>query len=96
MSGRKEFTAYYIMRDYVIIQQWMCGSPARRWGRRWNNRIFKGRIETLEEASIDRIWESAQKAVQELEFITTSKQKDAFSAELITHGANDKRIEIDL
>lgn len=56
----------------------------------------KGRLKSTEEASLDKTWEAAQKAMDDLEFVATSKQKDALSAKLIARGANDKKVEIDL
>ena len=55
---------------------------------------LKGELKSTEEASIDRTWEAAQKAMEDLEFVVTSKEKDAFSAKLIAYRVNDKKIEI--
>lgn len=55
---------------------------------------LKGELKSTEEASIDRTWEAAQKAMEDLEFVVTSKGKDAFSAKLVAYRANDKKIEI--
>ncbi|MDN3511596.1 MAG: DUF3568 family protein [Candidatus Jettenia sp. CY-1] len=57
---------------------------------------LKGDLRSLEEASLERVWEAAQKAIQELEFVVTSKQKDIFSAKFTVHGAQDKKITVDL
>ncbi|GAB63849.1 MAG: DUF3568 family protein [Candidatus Jettenia sp.] len=57
---------------------------------------LKGDLRSLEEASLQRVWEAAQKAIQELEFVVTSKQKDIFSAKLIAHGAQDKKVTVNL
>ena len=55
---------------------------------------LKGELKSTEEASIDRTGEAAQKAMEDLEFVVTSKEKDAFSAKLIAYRVNDKKIEI--
>ncbi|MGR3309594.1 MAG: DUF3568 domain-containing protein [Candidatus Brocadiales bacterium] len=53
-----------------------------------------GELKSTEEASLDRTWQAAQKAIEDLEFFVTSKQKDAISAKLIARGATDKKIEL--
>ncbi|HHT9124916.1 MAG TPA: DUF3568 family protein [Candidatus Brocadiia bacterium] len=55
-----------------------------------------GELKSTEEASIEKTWQAAQKAMDDLEFLVTSKQKDALSAKLIAREANDKKIEIKL
>ncbi|GAB63850.1 hypothetical protein KSU1_D0541 [Candidatus Jettenia caeni] len=55
-----------------------------------------GELRSMEEASLERTWEAAQKTMEDLEFIVTSKQKDVLTARLIARGANDKKIVIQL
>ncbi|UJS18034.1 MAG: DUF3568 domain-containing protein [Candidatus Jettenia sp.] len=55
-----------------------------------------GELKSMEEASLERTWEAAQKTMEDLEFIVTSKQKDVLTARLIARGANDKKIVIQL
>lgn len=55
-----------------------------------------GELRSVEEASLDRTWEAVQKAMEDLEFIVTRRQKDALTAHLIARGANDKKIAINL
>lgn len=57
---------------------------------------ISGELKSTEEASIDSTWQATEKAIQELEFFATSKQKDAISAKLIARGAADKKIVITL
>ena len=57
---------------------------------------LKGELKSTEEASIDKTWQAAQEAIKDLEFIVTSKGKDAFSAKLIARDAGDQKIEIEL
>ena len=57
---------------------------------------LRGELKSTEEASIDTTWQASQEALKDLEFSVTSKEKDAFSAKLIAHGVNDKKIEIEL
>lgn len=55
-----------------------------------------GELRSLEQASLERTCQAAQKAVENLDFTITSKQKDHLSAHFIARGANDKKIEISL
>ncbi len=55
-----------------------------------------GELKSMEEASIEKTWQAAQKAVEDLEFFVTTQQKDAFSAKLIARSATDKKIKISL
>lgn len=57
---------------------------------------IKGELKSVEEASLDRTWDAAQKAIKNLEFTLTKKQKEAISARLITRGADKKKISINL
>lgn len=55
-----------------------------------------GELKSIEQASIDRTWQAAQKAVHDLEYTVTSREKNAVAANLISRGAGDKKIEINL
>ncbi|HHT9136139.1 MAG TPA: DUF3568 family protein [Candidatus Wunengus sp. YC60] len=55
---------------------------------------LKGELKSTEEASIDKTWQAAQETMNDLEFVITSKEKDAFSAKLIAYRANDKKVEM--
>lgn len=57
---------------------------------------LKGELKSTEEASIGQVWQAAQEAMKDLEFVVTSEEKDTLSAKLIAHGANDTKIEINL
>jgi hypothetical protein len=57
---------------------------------------IKGELKSVEEASLDRTWDAVQKAIKNLEFTTTKKQKEAISAYIITRGADNKKIGINL
>ena len=56
----------------------------------------KGELKSTQDASLDRAFDAAKDAMKDLEFIVTSDNKDALSAQLIAHDAHDKRIEINL
>jgi len=55
-----------------------------------------GELKTVEEVSLNRAWDATQKAMNNLEFTTTSKEKDAFDGQLIAKGATNKTIKIKL
>lgn len=55
-----------------------------------------GELRSIEQASVDRTWQAAQRAVEDLHYTITSREKDAFGAKLISRGAGDKKIEINL
>ncbi len=57
---------------------------------------LKGELKSTEEASIGQLWQAAQEAMKDLEFVVTSEEKDDLSAKLIAHGTNDTKIEINL
>lgn len=57
---------------------------------------LKGELKSTEEASIGSVWQAAHKAMKDLEFVITSKEKDDLSAKLIAHGSEDTKIEINL
>lgn len=53
-----------------------------------------GELKAVEEVTMNRAWEAANRAMGDLEFVVTSKEKDAFYGELIARGAGDKKIKI--
>jgi len=53
-----------------------------------------GELKSTEEVAINRAWEAASKAMDDLEFAVTSKEKDAFFGQLIARGAGDKKIRV--
>ncbi len=55
-----------------------------------------GELRSVEEAGLDRTWDAVQKAMEDLEFIITRKQKNTLTATIIARGANDKKIEVNL
>lgn len=55
-----------------------------------------GELRSFEQTSLERTWQAAQRAVEDLDFTITSRQKDPISAYLIARGANDKKIEVNI
>jgi hypothetical protein len=53
-----------------------------------------GELKSTEEVAMNRAWEAASKAMDDLEFAVTSKDKDAFFGQLIARGAGDKKISV--
>lgn len=50
-----------------------------------------GELRSLEEASLDRVWEATQKTMEDLELITTSREKDTLTGRLVARGTYDRR-----
>ena len=57
---------------------------------------IKGELKSTEEVSLNRAWKATQMAMDDLEFHTTDKAKDAFDAELSASGAGGKKIKVAL
>lgn len=55
-----------------------------------------GELKSSEEVSLNTAWNATQKAMKDLEFTITSKEKDAFDGQLIAKGAANKTIKIKL
>jgi hypothetical protein len=55
-----------------------------------------GELKSTEEVSLDTAWNATIKAIDEMEFTVESKNKDAFSAELIGVIASGKQLTINL
>ena len=57
---------------------------------------IKGELKSTEEVSLNRAWKATQMAMDDLEFHTTGKEKDAFDAELRASGVGGKKIKVAL
>jgi intein/homing endonuclease len=55
-----------------------------------------GELKSTEKVSLNTAWDATQKAMNDLEFTTTSKEKDAFDGQLIAKGAANKTIKVKL
>ena len=55
-----------------------------------------GELKTVEEVSLNRAWDATQKAMNNLGFTITSKEKDAFNSKLIAKSVANKIIKIKL
>ena len=55
-----------------------------------------GELKAADEVTMDRAWNAALKAMQELEFKVTKSQKDALAAEIVARRADDSRIVVRL
>ena len=55
-----------------------------------------GELKTVEKVSLNKAWNATQKAMNNLGFTITSKEKDAFNSKLIAKGAANKIIKIKL
>ena len=55
-----------------------------------------GELKTVEEVTLNRAWNATQKAMNNLGFTITSKEKDAFNSKLIAKSVANKIIKIKL
>lgn len=55
-----------------------------------------GTLRSIEEASLDRTWQAAERAVMDLQYTVTSIDKNALGTKLIARGAGDRKLEINL
>jgi len=55
-----------------------------------------GELKSTEKVSLNTAWNASQKAMKDLEFTITSKEKDAFDGQFIAKGAANKIIKIKL
>jgi hypothetical protein len=55
-----------------------------------------GELKTVEKVSLNKVWNATQKAMKDLEFTITSKDKDAFNGKLTAKGATNRTIKIKL
>lgn len=55
-----------------------------------------GELKTVQKVSLNKAWNATQKAMKDLGFTITSKEKDAFNGQLTAKGAANKIIRIKL
>ncbi|MBI2487730.1 MAG: DUF3568 family protein [Deltaproteobacteria bacterium] len=57
---------------------------------------IKGELQSTEGVSLDTAWMATQTAIKDMEFITGTTEKDAFSAKLIAYTSDNRKIQINL
>lgn len=55
-----------------------------------------GELKSVEKATLNRVWDASQKALEELKLPITSRQKEDTVANLIARGENDVKIRVNL
>lgn len=55
-----------------------------------------GNLKSIEEASLNKTWQAAQKALEDLEIVVTSEKKETSSAELVGYDKNNTKIVVNL
>jgi len=55
-----------------------------------------GELKTVQDVSLNKAWNATQKAMKDLGFTITSKEKDAFNGQLTSKGVANKIIKIKL
>ncbi len=72
---------------------WLAGGATAGIG---TYKYITGELQGTEEVSLDRAYQAAQKAMGDLQFTVTSKQKDAFYGEVIARRATGKKVTVKL
>jgi len=57
---------------------------------------LNGELKSSEQITLDGAWEATQKAMEDLEFAVTEREKDGLSARLVARGSGDKKIQVSL
>jgi len=58
--------------------------------------FLHGELETTERASLNRVWEATQKAVESMEFQVKEREKDALNAKIVSVDSRKRFITIRL
>ncbi|HOE12698.1 MAG TPA: DUF3568 family protein [bacterium] len=58
--------------------------------------FLHGELETTERASLNRVWEATQKAVESMEFQVKEREKDALNAKIVSVDSRKRFITIQL
>ena len=72
---------------------WLAGGAAAGIG---TYKYIKGELQSTEKVSLDKAYAATEKAIKELEFTITSKQKDTFAGEVIARRATGKKVTVKL
>jgi hypothetical protein len=72
---------------------WIAGGAAAGIG---TYKYIKGELQSTEKVSLDKAYQATGKAMEDLKFTTTSKQKDAFDGEVIARRATGKKVTVKL
>jgi len=56
----------------------------------------KGDLEAVEAKKLDAVYEATKKALEQLQLVVSSDQKDQLSAEVIARDSDDRRIKVKL
>lgn len=83
----------FLVASFGCTAAWVAGGAAAGIG---TYKFIRGELRSTEDISLDRAYQATEKAMVDLGFTITSKQKDAFDAEVIARRANDKRVTVKL
>lgn len=56
----------------------------------------KGDLTTIEEASLDRVWSASQRAMEDLHYTVTAREKTGLKASLDAKAADDQKVQLRL
>ncbi len=72
---------------------WIAGGAAAGIG---TYKYIKGELQSTEKVSLDKAYQAAGKAMEDLKFTVTSRQKDGFDGEVIARRATGKKVTVKL
>ena len=83
----------FVLASMGCTAAWIAGGAAAGIG---TYKYVKGELESTEKVSLDKAYQATEKAMGDLEFTITSKQKDAFDGEVIARRATGKKVTVKL
>lgn len=82
---------------FIAITFSGCSTGTARTGAGAGNYSYSnGDMKSVEDVSMDKLWNAAQKAVKEMGFVVESQSHDALVSVIEARGAGDKKITIKL
>jgi len=91
----KQFLLYSLLITIAVFLQG-CVVAAVGVGAAGTIAYIRGDLESVESENIEKVYEAALQATEELELRIISKSKDALSATIVARDAQDKKVQIKL
>jgi hypothetical protein len=83
----------FFMTSIGCAAAWVAGGAAAGVG---TYKYIKGELQSTEKVSLDKAYQASEKAMEELKFTITSKQKDAYDGEVLARRATGKKVTVKL
>jgi endo-beta-N-acetylglucosaminidase D len=91
----KQILLYFLLMMIAVFGQG-CVVAAVGAGAAGTIAYIRGDLESIESENIDKVYDAALQAAEELELRIISKSKDALSATIVARDAQDKKVQIKL